>query len=654
MAPFANDARDRVREAVDFVELVAGRTELRSAGANRYVGLCPFHEERTPSFGIDPVQKLYHCFGCGASGDLFRFVEETEGVDFKGALELLADRYGVELKPAQEDPRTAARRRSRERLLGLLERTAGYYERYLWESKEASRARAYLFERGLQEGILREFRVGYAPSAWDRVLAASLRGGFSERELQQAGLVQRNAKSGQAYDRFRGRVMFPLTDLRGRVLGFGARAMRAEQGPKYLNSTDNDVYHKGHHLYGANLARAHSARAGEVIVCEGYTDVLALHGAGLRNSVGLMGTAMTAAQVGELARLAPRILLALDADSSGQQAMLRAADLAAKRKLELRVVKLPRGEIDPGGSAAAPADPAELVQREGVEAMKRAAAQSVSFERFRVERILDAGDYSNAEGRERMLSELRPAFAALRPGPMRMELTRLVSGRLALPEGVTEKLLAAPARGRAVVRPRRVRSERERAETARGRGAGEEGEPHAAGALSRREQVERAFLALCIAYPKHGAQALEDTEIEEHFTGELLRRAAAHLRAGRLAAPTSGLSDDDPQLTEMIAELVAQAAALSDAAIEGDVGTGADRSGTADHSAGMALEAAAAKIEVQRLQLELARLERLIQAARSQRSGEVSKVAARRVEIKRAFDQAQQRALDVASAGRAS
>jgi DNA primase len=651
MPPYGNDSRDRVREAVDFVELVSARTELRSAGANRYTGLCPFHEERTPSFGIDPVQKLYHCFGCGASGDLFRFVEETEGVDFKGALELLAERYGVELKPAQEDPRAAARRRSRERLLGLLERTADYYERYLWESREAARARAYLLGRGLQEATLRTFRVGYAPSAWDRVLSASLRGGFSEQELQQAGLVQRNAKSGQAYDRFRGRVMFPLTDVRGRVLGFGARAMRSEQGPKYLNSADNDLYHKGHHLFGANLARAHAARVGEVIVCEGYTDVIALHGGGLTNCVGLMGTAMTATQVGELARLAPRILLALDADSAGQQAMMRAAELAAKRRLELRVVKLPRDGIGSEHSAAAPADPAELIQRDGAEAMKRAAAQSVSFARFRIERILDAGDYSDAEGRERVLSELRPAFATLRPGPMRMELTRLVSGRLALPEGVTETLLAASARPHLMPPDTRAHGERTRAGVARKQGPGDEGEPRASGALSRREQVERTFLALCIAFPKHGARALNDVELDEHFTGELLRRAAAHLRAGRLAEPTNGLPDDDPQLVGMIGELVAQAGALGAAGVQSDAGPGRDRSGAANQAPAIGVEAAAAKVEVQRLQLELARLERLIQAARSQRSGEVSKVAARRAEIKRAFDQAQQRALDVAGSG---
>src|ERR1017187_8675668 len=192
MALYTNESKDRVREAVDFVELVSARTGLRRAGPARFEGLCPFHDERTPSFGIDPTQKVYYCFGCQASGDLFTFVQETEGVDFKGALELLAERYGVELQREEEDPREPERRRRPERLLELLERTTAYYERYLWESDEAARARESLSGRGLGEEILREFRVGYAPSAWDRVLTASRRGGFSEQELYATGLAQRS------------------------------------------------------------------------------------------------------------------------------------------------------------------------------------------------------------------------------------------------------------------------------------------------------------------------------------------------------------------------------------------------------------------------------------------------------------------------------
>src|SRR5215210_7842832 len=216
MARYTQESREKVRDAIDFAELVGARTELKRSGTNRLQGLCPFHEERTPSFGIDPVEKLYHCFGCGAGGDVFSFVMETEGLDFGGALEWLADRAGIELERESEDPREAARRVRRDRLLALLERTAAYYVRVLWESAEAASARAYLAGRGLEEAALREFRVGYAPSRWDRVLVASRSAGFSEDELLAAGVATRGRDARGLYDRFRERIVFPLCDERGR------------------------------------------------------------------------------------------------------------------------------------------------------------------------------------------------------------------------------------------------------------------------------------------------------------------------------------------------------------------------------------------------------------------------------------------------------
>ena len=645
MARYTQASKDRVRDAVDFVELVSTRTDLRRAGPSAYEGLCPFHDERTPSFGIDPTRKVYYCFGCGAKGDVFTFVQESEGVEFKEALEQLADRCGVELEREAEDPREAENRRRRERLLGLLGRTSGYYERCLWESPEAALAREYLERRGLREETLRAFRVGYAPSAWDRVLSASRRAGFSEQELYATGLVQRSSSErGRVYDRFRARIMFPLGDTRGRVLGFGARALREEQKPKYLNTSDNDVYHKGRHLYGADLARAHAARAGSVILCEGYTDVIALHQAGMPNTVGLMGTALTPEQVGELARMATTVLLALDADTAGQEAMLRASQLAARRRLELRVVSLPGGM-----------DPAELVQREGPEGIAAAVAKSVPFVRFRVERVLAAGDHSSPEGRDRMVDELRPVFATLAPSAMRMELTRLVAGRLELPESLAETLLSAPARhgdarhqgaGGEAARSAGARSESVRtagasletrapgrpnvrqsrggddgsgafAGTARG---GRSADQFAVGELSRRAETERTFLALCIAAPAEGERALEELDPAEHFTSERLRRAAAHLRAGQLAEPMAGIEQEDPELTGVLAELVVAAGRLPSAA-------------------------APAMLDVQRMQLDLARIDRRILAARAQGSGEVSDLARRRIEVKRAFEQAYERAL---------
>jgi DNA primase len=614
MALYTNDSKDRVRDAVDFVELVSARTELRRAGPARYEGLCPFHDERTPSFGIDPGQKVFYCFGCQASGDVFTFVQETEGVDFKGALELLADRYGVELQREREDPQEADRRRHRERLLELLARTTAYYERYLWESSEAGRAREYLKGRGLGEEILREFRVGYAPSAWDRVLTASRRGGFSEQELYATGLAQRSRQNGQPYDRFRSRITFPLTDIRGRVLGFGARAMGEDQRPKYLNTSDNDVYHKGSHLYGVDLARVHATKANEVILCEGYTDTIALHQAGIRNAVSLMGTALTREQVGELARIAKTVLLALDADTAGQEAMLRAAGLAAKRKLELRVVPLPQG-----------CDPAELVQREGAEAMRSAIGRATAFERFRVERVLAGGDHSSSEGRDLMIEALRPVFAQIPPSAMRMELIRLASGRLAVPDSLLEKGPASGGGRDGERRPAAGRGE----QPADGRSK-PPGAPRG-GVLSRREDPERAFLALCIASPEQGARALERLDLDEHFSSDLLVSAARHLREGDLREPMSGALGEsgelerNPELKGLLAELVVEA--------------GRERSDPA-------------MLEVQSLQLELARVERQIQRARGQQRGDVSDLAKRKAEVKMEFDRANERVLERTGDGR--
>ncbi len=428
------------------------------------------------------------------------------------------------------------------------------------------------------------------------------------------------------------------------MLGFGARALAAErQGegaqaeaaegerrgprrPKYLNTADNDIYHKGLHLYGAHLARPAAARAGEVILCEGYTDVIALRQAGLANAVGLMGTALTGEQVAELARMAHTVLLALDADSAGQEAMLRASRLAARQRLELRVVGMPAGK-----------DPAELVQDGGAGAMREAVAASVPFVRFRVARVLDVGEDASPEGRDRMLGELRPIFATLPPSAMRMELTQLVAGRLDLPQSLAESLLAeapgprgrgagesaAPVAGgdggggeRGVAPPGSPRMREGRAQPGSARESGAR--------LVRRQETERTFLALCIASPEDGARALGALDPEEHFTSERLRRAAMHLREGRLAEPMAGIDEQDAELTSVLAELVVQAGREFPVP---------------------------AMLEVQRMQLELARLDRRIRGARGAQGGGadetvVSELAQRRAEVRRDFERAYERVLE--------
>ncbi len=314
------------------VEIVSARTDLRRQGV-RYTGLCPFHEERSPSFSVHSEEKLYHCFGCGVGGDLFDFVCETENIDFPAAVELLADRYGVEVTREQEDPRAEQRRKARNRMSELLERAAGFYSAFLWEAPEAAKAREYLESRGLRAEVLRDFGVGYAPSAWDTLIMRGQRAGFKVEELAATGLAQKG-RSGGMYDRFRERITFPIRDARGRAVGFGARAMRPEQKPKYLNSAENELFHKSEILYGIDRARPAMAKAGRALVVEGYTDVLALHQAGLEETVGIMGTAITEQQIAQLSATVDTVILALDADAAGRKAMLRAQEVAAGRRLD--------------------------------------------------------------------------------------------------------------------------------------------------------------------------------------------------------------------------------------------------------------------------------------------------------------------------------
>jgi DNA primase len=575
---YTADSRDRVFTAVDMVALISGRTELRRAGVNSYFGICPFHDERTGSFHVRPDEKHYHCFGCQESGDPFDFVMQTEGLDFKRAMESLADRFGVALETEDEDPTAAARRERRERLHRLLDRTATYYSRYLWEAREAEDARAYLLGRGLAEETLKEFRVGYAPSAWDRILLASRQAGYSDDELLAVGLAQRSkTRPGSVFDRFRERIMFPAVDARGRVHGFGARRMRENQtgpgGAKYLNTSEGELYHKREVLFGIDLARAAAAKAGRMILVEGYTDVLALHQAGIRNAVGIMGTSLTDEQVAELERVVKVLELCLDSDRAGQDAMLRAARVAAGRSLELRVVALPEG-----------ADPADLVERDGADALRARVAASAPFVVFNVGRILDRADTRSAEGRDRALAELRPVFDELSASVLRDDLVRQVAGRLELSEGRLSSLMTArgPSGGAPSVNG------------GAGGSPGGAGGADRAGGAGQAVRGERVFLALCLALPGPGAAALARIDPDQLLTSGLLRRAARHL-AAHVGAPLAELPPDDEELARAISGLVELAGRVPDPRDE--------------------------RLEAARLALELDRLERAIIRARAEGVG---------------------------------
>ncbi len=536
MALISPDSLERVKQAADIVEVISAHTDLRRQGA-RWVGLCPFHEERTPSFSVEAQEKLYHCFGCGVGGDVIKFVEEKEGVGFAEAVELLADRYGVELQREQEDPRAEARRQQRRRLEQLLERTASYYGNYLWDSQEAGKAREYLAERGLGEEVLRGFGVGYAPSAWDKILLAGQRAGFSVAELRGVGLAQRG-RSGGEYDRFRSRIMFPIRDRRGRTLGFGGRAMRSDQGAKYVNTAETDFFHKSQMLYGVDRAKAAIAKAGRAIVVEGYTDVLALHQAGFEEAVGVMGTSITDEQVATLSGMVDEVVLALDADSAGQEAMLRAQRVASGRRMRLRVAAMPDG-----------VDPAEMMaEPEGAERFRALVEGAEELTSFQVGMVLARTDVSSPVERDRALEEVAPVLAGMGEGALRDDLIRRVAERLDFePATVMGRVVAAePASGGPQQGGQAYESFSAEAQAQAPR------QPRRAAELTSRERRERALLAMCIALPEEGREYLGRLT-DDHLSASG-SRAAAWLRENP-GDPASNLPHED-EMAALISELV--------------------------------------------------------------------------------------------------
>jgi DNA primase len=528
MARFTDETKERVKQAADIVEVVSPYTDLVRRGKDLW-GLCPFHDERTPSFKVNPQDKLYFCFGCQASGDVFRFVEEKEGLSFPEAVEMLAERYGVEIEREREDPRAEEARRRRARLWELLERTAKFYERYLWEAPKAQKARAYLEGRGLGEEVLRRFGVGMAPSAWDQVLTGSQRAGFKVDELQAAGLAQKGRQGG-FYDRFRSRITFPIRDQRGRVLGFGARALSAASKPKYLNSPEGELYRKSNTLYGIDRARGPIAKARRAVVVEGYTDALALHQAGVEETVAIMGTAITPEQLTMLAGLTDVVVLALDADRAGADAMIRAQRVAGGKGLDLRVAAMPQGE-----------DPADMLEEGGLDRFHQLVEGAIDLPSFRVRTALGRGDLGSVAGRERTLAEVAPVLAAMGEVVGRDELIREVADRLDTdPSLVSERVRAAPREGSAEA-------------GVAGNGAKGSAPQVAKVPLTPRETRERALLAMCIADPRTGRPFI-DRLTDEHLSESgvpALRWLREHLED-----PMAGLPRDDEALTALITELV--------------------------------------------------------------------------------------------------
>jgi len=425
VARIQDSSVEAVKAGADFVAVVEERTQLRKQGG-RLVGRCPFHEERTPSFSVNPVDKLYYCFGCHAKGDMITFVRETQGLDFVGAIEWLADRFRIPLEYEQSSPDQEARRARTARLYALLEQAAVYYSRVLWESEIGSLARDYLKGRGLGEEICREFRLGLALGG-DALTRRAVAKGFTRSELAAAGLSRRGGG-----DYFQRRLLFPLADARGRVVGFQARKLYDDDPlrGKYVNTQESELFHKSAVVYGLDKARAAIAREDRACVVEGNPDVIALRQSGFEPVVASMGTALTEQQLRELGRLTKRLWLAFDGDAAGEAATLRGMELAVQQGFDVKVVALPPG-IDPAD------DPSGFEKR-------LARAEPYLLYRVRIE-------LERADDREAGFRVVKAILDGAPDSPERQDAWRYANDRL----GMTVQLSRGASTVRAAAAPTR-------------------------------------------------------------------------------------------------------------------------------------------------------------------------------------------------------
>jgi DNA primase len=395
---------DEIKARLNIVDVIGGYVRLEKAGAH-HKACCPFHQERTPSFMVNEEKNLWHCFGCGKGGDVFAFVMEMDGLEFREALKMLAERAGVEL-PQYKGQGAEKNKETKDRVYELLELAAKFYEKQLWEGLGQEKIIAYLRERGLSEESVKKFRLGYAPEGWRHLLEFLTAKGFTFPEMESAGLIikksseklpdtQHSVHNTGYYDRFRDRIMFPILDILGRVVGYSARVAPGgdETQAKYINTPETAVYHKSRALYGLAQAKQAMKQTGTTIIVEGNLDVIAMHQAGIGNTVAVSGTAFTTEQLAIMKRYGKEVRLFFDMDGAGQKAARKSAELALEKEMLVSVVALTSGK-----------DAAEMGQ-ENPEKLKSAVTQSVPALQYFLDESLAKYDRQTAEGKRGIVAE---------------------------------------------------------------------------------------------------------------------------------------------------------------------------------------------------------------------------------------------------------
>ncbi|MDP3993610.1 MAG: DNA primase [bacterium] len=521
---------EEIKEKINIVDLIGEYVQLKKAGVN-FRSVCPFHQEKTPSFLVSPSKQIWHCFGCGLGGDIFEFIKQIEGVEFPEALHMLAARAGVMLKkPTVEYQKETDQKKT---LYAINELAARYFAKVLEESQSAKGARDYLAKRGLRPDTIQKWQLGYSPDDFHTFENFIVNKGFQKKEAAEAGLLVRKDETGEYFDRFRGRVMFPLFDIHGRVVGFTARILQDAEGvSKYINSPETAIYSKSHLVYGLHLAKSEIRKAGQVIVVEGNMDVITCHEAaptggqatGFGNVVGSSGTAFTTAQLEALKRFTPNLVFAFDVDEAGLLATRRAVELALSLGFNVRILSIPKSLAK---------DPDELVRRDrGL--WEQQVRSAKNFLDFYFDAIFANIDLESAVEKKQVVADLLPLLSLL-PDPIdRSHYTKQISGTLGVDERILLELLN-----------RKLRSPEMPKQP--------QGTPPSGNKKSKREVLERRVLGLLLKFGENLAEDWKEVQVE-HFSTlglqEIYRAARERIYAEKFELKS--FLTDNPKLAPEI------------------------------------------------------------------------------------------------------
>lgn len=430
MSMYPREIVEAIKDRSDIVDLIGTYVSLKRAGSN-YNGLCPFHSEKTPSFTVFPDNQSFFCFGCEAGGDAFTFIMRTENLDYKGAIEFLAKRSGVELP---SDGREETRGVSRKRVFEMNLIAARFWRDCLFDPSLGRAGMEYLTEkRGLSLSIIRRFGLGYAPPEFGALTEVLRKNGFTDQEMKEAFLCGLSQKSGRAYDLFRDRIMFPVIDNTGNVIAFSGRDVSGQDQRKYVNSSDTPAFQKRRNLFALNFAKNHCAD--QLILCEGNIDVVSLHAAGFENAVASLGTALTDEQARILAKYTKQVVLAYDSDAAGQRAAHRAMGIFAKVGLDVRILQMQGAK-----------DPDEYIKRFGAEKFRQLIKQSRTGFEFKLQSVLSQHDINVPDEKIKAAAELCAIISRVYSSAEREVYIHAVSERLSLSEDSLRKDVETAAR----------------------------------------------------------------------------------------------------------------------------------------------------------------------------------------------------------------